>query len=492
MSAEEKFLESVADEQEEEEEIPSYLSWRRKERQRIQRKNQAAIDEFLGKDNRTTGVVIVPTYYAELLIWALDRYIKRENWKINDALGYREPEPFYIDVSTDYDRRENLLMRGQLLIEMDDARFVVTIDVMPRYHANIQVHGPVKQKDRIKSFVDGVNKIAREENFYRGKKLEFGERIRFLNVEGKSWHGIILDPATKLEVKANTVEFLRRGNRWCGFGIPQKRGVLLAGEPGTGKTLICKALMAEADGITCITTSAYKLSADEYITDLYEMAQDLSPCIVFIEDIDLIGLNREEYHYQHGPALLSLLNVLDGVEEKHEIVTVATTNNWEALDRAISHRPSRFDRVIKLSLPSLEERRELVGLLCQKIPIDMEAQEYIASKAEGCTPAQLQEIVYGLAIEYRDESSQAPSLCLDISSHDIDRAISKINGKNRRRLGFDIENNHNHDEPYYIEALEKASAEKNIIRGIDSPTAYCHCSAGSNRPQRLRFAGSYS
>jgi cell division protease FtsH len=123
-----------------------------------------------------------------------------------------------------------------------------------------------------------------------------------LNVAGKSWHSIILDRATKREVKANTVEFLRRGKRWHGFGIPQKRGVMLAGEPGTGKTLICKALMAEADGITCITTSAYQLCTDEYITELYEMAQDLSPCIVFIEDIDLIGLNREEYHYQHGPA----------------------------------------------------------------------------------------------------------------------------------------------------------------------------------------------
>jgi cell division protease FtsH len=317
----------------------------------------------------------------------------------------------------------------------------------------VQVHGPEEQKDRIKAFVDGVLKIAKEENFYRGKKIEFAGRIRFLSVKEKPWHSIILDRATKREIKANTVEFLRRAKRWQEFGIPQKRGVLLAGEPGTGKTLICKALMAEADGITCITTNAYCLSADEYINDLYEMAQDLSPCIVFIEDIDLIGLNREEYHYQHGPALLSLLAVLDGVEEKQEIVTVATTNNWEALDRAISHRPSRFDRVVKLSLPSLAERRQLVGLLCQKIPVDVPTQDYIASKAEDCTPAQLQEVVYGLAIEYREESSQTASLCLDISREDVDRAISKVNGKNRRRLGFDIENSHHDGEDACLNAL---------------------------------------
>jgi cell division protease FtsH len=454
MSAEDKILDAF--DEEDDEEISSYSGWRRKQREKVRRKNQATIDGFLGTDGRTNAVGIVPTYYAELLIWALDRHIKREGWKVTDALGYRDPEPFYVDVSTDYDTRQNLLMRGQLLIEKDDARFVVTVDVMPRYHATIQVHGPEKQKDRIEAFVDGVISIVKQENFYRGKKIEFAGRIHFLNVQGKSWHSIILDRDIKREIKANTVEFLRRGKHWLGFGIPQKRGVLLAGEPGTGKTLICKALMAEADGITCITTSAYTLCADDYITDLYEMAEDLSPCIVFIEDIDLIGLNREEYHYQHGPALLSLLNVLDGVEEKHEIVTVATTNNWEALDRAISQRPSRFDRVIRLSLPSLEERRELVSLLCQKIPVDVPTQDYISCKAEGCTPAQLQEIVFGLAIEYRDESPQAPSLCLDISRDDIDRAISRINGRNRRRLGFELEDNHHDGKPACLNVMEES------------------------------------
>ena len=454
MSVEDKILDAIDDE-DDEEDASSYSSWRRKEREKIRRKNQTIIDRFLGKGRRASDVGIKPGYYGELLIWALGRYIKREGWKFADTLGYRDPEPFYVDVHTDYDKRENLIVRGQLLVEKDDAHFVVTVDAFPRYPATVQVQGPEEQKNKIEAFVKGVKDIAEKENFYRGKKIEFAGRIRFLNVADRSWHSIVLDRATKREIKANTIDFLRRGKRWHGFGIPQKRGVLLAGEPGTGKTLICKALMSEADGITCITTSAYGLGADEYITELYEMAEDLGPCMVFIEDIDLIGLNREEYHYQHAPALLSLLNVLDGVEEKHEIVTVATTNNWEALDRAISHRPSRFDRVIKLSLPSLGERRELVGLLCQKIPVDVATQDYISSRAEGCTPAQLQEVVFGLTIEYRDESSQAPSLCLDISRDDIDRAISKVNGSNKRHLGFDIENNHHGPGVACLNVLEE-------------------------------------
>ncbi len=455
MSVEEKFLGAVYDEDDDDEGEGSYLIWRRKQREKMRRKNEATIGGFLGKSPKTTAVGIMPSYYGALLSWAVRRHIERDGWKVVDTLGYRDPEPFYIDVSTDYDKHENLLMRGQLLVEKDGTRFVVTIEVHPRCDGSVQVQGLEEHREAGESFVNGVMTIAREENFYRGKRIEFAGRIRFLNVKERSWDSIVLDSATKKEIRANTIQFLRNREHWSQYGIPQKRGVLLAGEPGTGKTLICKALMAEAEGITCITTHAYDLCEDEYITELYELADDLAPCIVFIEDIDLIGLNREEYHYQHGPALLALLNVLDGVEERHAIVTVATTNSLEALDKALSHRPSRFDRVIKLSLPSLGERKRLVELLCQRIPVNERIQDYIASKAENCTPVQLQEIVYSLAIEHAGEGAQNGSTYLELSKDDVDHAIAKVNGRNKRRLGFEIENNRGDGRAVYIQPPEE-------------------------------------
>ena len=437
-------MEAVTEEEDNEElEVTAPYERFARRHESLQQKNRGAIENFLGKGSRANAVVILPRYYGELLAWALQRHIEKEGWKVIRTLGYHGREPIYIDVSTDCDKCENLLKDGQLLLEKDDSHFIVTVDINLQWRNSVQVEGSAKRRKKIEGFIYEVNSIAREQNFYRGKKIEFGGRIQFLSVKNKQWDSIILDPAIKREVRANTVNFLSKRKRWAEYGIPQKRGVLLAGEPGTGKTVICKALMAEADGVTCITTNAYGLSADEYITELYEMAQDLSPCIVFIEDIDLIGLNREEYHYQSGPALLSLLNVLDGVEEKHEIITVATTNNLETLDRAISQRPSRFDRVVKLPLPSLKERKELIGLLCQKIPVDETTQDYIARKSEHCTPAQLQEVIYSLAIEYPDESFGAQSPYLELSKDDIDRAISMVNGRNKRHLGFGIDDNHN-------------------------------------------------
>jgi len=173
------------------------------------------------------------------------------------------------------------------------------------------------------------------------------------------------------------------------------------------------------------------------------MAEDLSPCLVFIEDIDLIGQNRGEFGYQRGNALLSLLSVLDGIEEKKEIVTVATTNCLETLDKALSQRPSRFDRVVMLSRPGLEQRRELVSYLCLRIPLSKGLQDYVAKKTEGCTPAQIQEVIHSLVIEHADEKSSSTIL----GESDIDRIISRIDGRAGHRLGFHAVSSHNGKKP---------------------------------------------
>jgi len=414
--------------------LPSY--WRERQRQKLQRKNQAAIDGFLDSGSHIHVTGIMPSYYGELLTWALHQYLERNRWQIASTLGYRGPEPVFTDVDTG-NGTHNYLMNGQMLLQHRNDRYVITVDIDPRWRGSIQLEGPEAKKEAMEEFINGVFSIAREENFYLGRNIEFSGRIRFLEVKDRTWDSIVLDTEIKTDIVANTVEFLWQSERWLRYGIPAKRGVLLAGEPGTGKTVICKALMAEASGITCITTSGYSLDSNGYLTELYELADDLSPCIVFIEDIDLIGQNRMEFGYQRGSALLSLLSVLDGIEEQDEIVTVATTNCLETLDRALSQRPSRFDRVIRLNRPSLEQREELLSRLCRKIPLATEVQRYIALKTDGCTPAQLQEIVYSLVIKCPAEQDGFTP-----DKPDIDRAISRINSSNQRRLGFS-RNNHN-------------------------------------------------
>ena len=309
----------------------------------------------------------MPKYYGGLLIWALYQYLQRKDWKIVDILGYREPEPVYAEVNTGSGKL-NLLVDGQMLIEKGNDRISITVDINPGWRGSIQLAGLAEKKQEIAQFTIDVITIAGKENFYRGKKIEFTGRIDFLDVMDKNWDSIVLDTETKADIKANTVGFLKKSEQWTQYGIPSKRGILLSGEPGTGKTIICKALMTDADGITCISTNGYALDSDNYLTELYELADDLSPSIVFIEDIDLIGQNRVEFGYQRGSALLALLAVLDGVEERKKIVTVATTNILESIDKALSQRPSRFDRVIKLTRPSCSSAENLLAVSAGRYP----------------------------------------------------------------------------------------------------------------------------
>jgi len=406
------------------------------------RRRNAVVSRFLGNKELADATVIEPRYYGELLAWALHRHIEMDGWRIIKTVGYQAPRPIYIDVDTGSDERQNVLRDGTMFVEKGGDRFAVTVDVNLKCYNSIMVTGPSQRREKVDEFADGVQTVIRTHNFYRGKKLEFGIRIRFLNLPSKAWENLILDEAIKDDIWANTIDFLTNRERLACYGVPAKRGVLLVGEPGTGKTLACKALMAKSPGITCLIPNTNAKDEPVLIEELYEMAQDLSPSIVLIEDVDLIAQEREGFGYSRGSALLTLLSILDGVEECNGVITIATTNCQETLDKAISKRPSRFDRVIHFTLPSLKHRKELISLLCRQIPLDEAVQGYTALKTENFTPAQIQEVIYTLAIGHCQSNNGEKPDILKFSTDEVDCAISKISGRNKRRLGFPVPDNH--------------------------------------------------
>jgi len=415
---------------------------RREHRMRLR---NSIVSRFLEKKELADAAVIESRYYGELLAWALQRHIEADGWKIVSTVGYQVPKPQYINVDTGCRERENVLRDGTVFIEKKGDRFAVTVDANLRSSSAVVVTGPSHRKEEVDKFADGVRAIVKEQNFYRGKKLEFGHRIRFLNLPGRMWGNLVLDADMKDDIWANTLGFLANRRHLAQYGIPIKRGVLLVGEPGTGKTLACKALLAEAIGITCLVANINVLDEPAYMWELYELAQDLSPCMVFIEDVDLIAQEREAFGYSRGSALLTLLSVLDGVEECEGVITIATTNCQETLDKAISKRPSRFDRVINFQWPSLQHRKELISLLRRKIPLDESVQCYLALKTENFTPAQIQEVIYTLVIGHCQSNNGDKQDILEFGTEEVDCAISKISGRNKRRLGFTVRDNHNGD-----------------------------------------------
>ena len=400
---------------------------------KYQTKNKRAITSFLGKGARSVQATIKPGYYGLLLTWALKRTLENEGWEIVKTLGYHTPQPIFIDVQTDYQQKENLLHDGQMLVKKGELRLLITVSCANAMSNAVLVEGEKANEKLVNDFAEAIGKYSDEHNFYRGKRIEFGGSLELLDVEQRLWDSIILDEEIKTEIRANTVDFLRRCPQLEKYGIPPRRGIVLAGEPGTGKTIVCRALMSEADGITCITANAYLLAEPFYVSQLYELAADLNNCIVFIEDIDLIGQERFGGGYHFNAPLSALLNEMDGIEKQKQIVTVATTNGLETLDKALCERPSRFDRVIKLNRPTCIERGQLVERLCSNINLAEVIREYIARRTNGFTPAQLQEVVFGLVIDCEGVEGRTLET---IGQDDVDRIIGRINGRRCQHFGF--------------------------------------------------------
>jgi cell division protease FtsH len=291
------------------------------------------VEKFLGDSKKIELPVVVEHYYENLLALALKTYLRTEKWKVVRVLGlHKDSKPDYNEVNIGPGKRINVLTMGRLLLKRGDIRLSVRIKFTRHgERAWIAVEGPAVVKKEIRQFAADIDKTVKTLHLYKGQKIKYTGSLEFLQPGAKNWDDLSLAPELKEELMANTVGFLKRSKELAKYGIPSKRGLILAGKPGTGKTLISKVLMSNSPGITCLAADPALLVHARYIRELYDIAGDLKPSIVFLEDIDLIGECRDGSN-SRGDALNELLDILDGVKECNEVVTIATTNSVENMD----------------------------------------------------------------------------------------------------------------------------------------------------------------
>ena len=256
----------------------------------------------------------------------------------------------------------------------------------------------------------------------KGQVYEETERktkIKFKDVAG-------LDE--EKEELVEIVDFLKRPEKFTKMGAKIPKGVLLYGKPGTGKTLIAKAIAGEAN-VPFISMSGSEfiemfagLGASR-VRKLFEKARKLSPCIVFIDEIDAIGARRTSNsgaETENNQTLNQLLVEMDGFSSEETIIVLAATNRPEMLDKALL-RPGRFDRQITIPVPDLKGRLEILKIHSEdKRLSDNVNLESIAEDTAGFTGAELANILNEAAIIATINTHE------EIENSDIEEAVKKV------------------------------------------------------------------
>ena len=224
------------------------------------------------------------------------------------------------------------------------------------------------------------------------------------------------------------VDFLKEPKKFYEMGAKIPRGVLLCGQPGTGKTLIAKAIAGEAN-VPFISMSGSEfiemfagLGASR-VRKLFEKAKKISPCIVFIDEIDAIGSRRTSgsgAETENNQTLNQLLVEMDGFDTEETIIVLAATNRPEMLDKALL-RPGRFDRQITIALPDLRGREEILKIHAKdkKFAPNIDMKD-IAGDTAGFTGAELANILNEAAIIATIKEHEK------ITKNDIEDAVKKV------------------------------------------------------------------
>ncbi len=249
--------------------------------------------------------------------------------------------------------------------------------------------------------------------------VQSSDGIRFKDVAGED------------EAKENLteiVDYLHDPSRFQSIGAQMPKGVLLVGPPGTGKTMLAKAVAGEA------SVPFFSISGSEFVEmfvgmgaykvrDLFRQAKEKAPCIVFIDEIDAIGKKRDGQiggNDEREQTLNQLLTEMDGFEGNNGVIILAATNRPESLDPALT-RPGRFDRRVPVELPDLKGREDILRVHAKKIKhADDIDYEKIARMASGASGAELANIINEAALRaVRDKRAYA-------TENDLEESIEVV------------------------------------------------------------------
>jgi hypothetical protein len=400
-----------------------------------------AVSVFLDRDDYEKVGHMLPETLGCLMLECLPAFAHGRNGQIAlttrlDSHGIRlNPVQRSVEVNG---RTRNMLYEGFLFIHFPDERVVVSVEPVPvveGWRLGICVRSSRDSAEFWRCWWD----FAREHNYLRGQAFFADGKI----IERKhtySWDDILLPEKTKRMVRTHVEDFLRNRLTLKEMGVKARRGLILAGPPGTGKTLLGKVLSDTLDA-SFMWVSPRHVANTASFDSILTLARFVTPTVVFLEDLDLFA---EERVFSSSIGLGELMNQLDGALDNEDLITIATTNRLDVIEKALRNRPGRFDRVVELEAMDKTCRRGLLKKLLTNASVPKADMGYIVQATDGYTGAQLEELsntLYILAVRNDNTSvgkARSNKVPVVLDRGLIDSALSEVHVERKRAMGFHV------------------------------------------------------
>lgn len=257
---------------------------------------------------------------------------------------------------------------------------------------------------------DEVERLARKRDVLRGAVLFFdvnehrgNEMVSFLPRPELSADDVVLPAGVLDAIERHVVRSAEHTSRLTELGQHLKRGLLLHGPPGTGKTHTVRYLLGRLRGYTVVVLSG---RAMRLLPQATALVRRLQPAVLVIEDVDLIAEDRGTH--ETTPLLFELLNRIDGIDADADITFILTTNRVEDMERALVDRPGRVDLAVEVPRPDAEGRERLLRLYARGMPLDAPQVTRIVGATDGVTASYMRELVRRAVLRTIDADPAEP------------------------------------------------------------------------------------